>query len=309
MEGKRQHWVALGAALLAPLAHLIWQLARACPIIGADDTGVRVLDTDHKDGVRKGHLWVYLGYDKEGRPRWPAICYTADWSKKGPAQFLVGFKGVLQGDGYKGWLSLALHELVGITLAGCMAHARRKLVEALDAKAFAAAPAVSIIRKLYAIEARARDAALSPDERLALRQAESKPLMDELSAWLKRQLPRARPKSPLGKAVTYLDNQWKALSVFLADGRISIDNNLVENKIRPMALGRRNYLFCGSDEGAENAAIIYTVLAAASLAGVEPWAWLRDVLPRLARLKRAGRPSSDAELEALLPGAWSASQE
>jgi len=253
-------------------------------------------------------LWVYVGYDKEGRPLWVAIRYTPDWSKKGPAEFLAGFKGVLQGDGYKGWISLAANELAGIVLAGCMAHARRNLVEALDAKAFGAAPAIALIRKLYAIEDRARHGNLSAADRLALRQAESKPIMAELREWLDGQKPKVRPKSPLGKAVTYLDNQWKPLSVFLEDGRVAIDNNIVENKVRPMALGRRNYLFCGSDEGAQSAAILYTVLANAKLAGVDPWAWLNDILPRLATLKRHGGEPSDADLDALLPRAWAESR-
>lgn len=284
--------------LLLPLASLVWNLAKSCPVIGADDTGVRVLDADHEKGIKRGHLWIYLGYDDQGIARWPAIRYTPDWSKKGPADFLKGFVGTLQGDGYKGWMSVATKDHPGIRLAGCMAHARRKLVEALEAGALSAAVAVKLIQKLYAIEAKARAQELDPAGRQALRQAESVPLMIELRKWLDQHLGRARPKSPLGKAVTYLDNQWRELQVYLGDGRLQVDNNLVENKARPVGIGRKNWLFCGSDEGAERAAILYTVLSTCKLAGAEPWAYLRDVLPELALR------GPQAEVEDLLPHRW-----
>ncbi len=297
-ESTLGSWVEAGATLLLRLVQLIWDRAAASPLIGADDTGIQVLDADHDKGIKRGHLWMYLGYDDDGKPRWPAFRYTADWSKKGPAKFLLGFSGILQGDGYKGWFSLEHNELKGIIRAGCLAHVRRKFVEALEAKTLSAAVAVKIIQKLYLVEAKARVQELDAKARLALRQAESVPLMAELQVWLNQQRHRARPKSPLGKAVTYLDNQWSTLQVFLADGRVPIDNNEVENKIRPVAIGRKNYLFCGSDAGAERAAIVYTILATCKLAGVEAWAYLRDVLPKLAR-RLVG-----ADLEDLLPHRW-----
>jgi len=296
-ESTLGSWVTAGAALLLPLATLIWKRAKASPVIGADDTGVRVLDQDHENGVKRGHLWIYLGYGDDGKARWPAIRFTPDWSKQGPADFLAGFSGTLQGDGYKGWMSLATQELAGIVLAGCMAHARRKLVEALEAGSLTCAAAVKIIQKLYLIEARARDQGLDPAARLALRQAESVPLMADLKTWRDQHKGRP-PKSPLAKAVTYLENQWEPLEVFLADGRVQIDNNLVENQARPAALGRKNWLFAGSDAGAERAAIVYTVLATCRLADAEPWEYLRDVLPELARR------GADAEVEDLLPYEW-----
>lgn len=291
-------WVAAGAALLLPLAALVWKRALASPVIGADDTGIRVLDRDHEAGVKRGHLWMYLGYDEAGKPRWPAMRYTADWSKKGPGEFLDGFEGVLQGDGYKGWVSLVLKELLGVILAGCMAHARRKLKEAMDAGSMSAALAVQIIQKLYVIEAKARDQDLAPAARQALRQAEAVPLMAELRKWLDKHIDQVRPKSKLGMAVTYLENQWAVLQVYLSDGRVPIDNNLVENQMRPVGIGRKNFLFCGSDAGAERAAVVYTLLATCRIAGAEPWAYLRDVLPELARR------GPDADVEDLLPHKW-----
>jgi len=297
-ESTLGSWVAAGSLLLLPLAQRVWTLAKQSAVLGADDTGVKVLDADHEKGIKRGHLWIYLGYDALGKPQWPAIRYTSDWSKKGPAEFLQGFTGTLQGDGYKGWMSLAIHELAGIVLAGCLAHARRKLVEALESGALTAAVAVKIIQKLYLIEAKAREQDLPPDARLALRQAESMPLMQDLRKWLDPHIGRARPKSALGKAVTYLDNQWQPLQVYLGDGQVPIDNNWVENHARPVALGRKNWLFCGSDAAAERAAVVMTVLATCRLAGAEPWAYLRDVLPELAR-RGAGADVAD-----LLPPAW-----
>ena len=291
-------WVAAGAGILKPLAQLVWRLSKESPVIGADDTGLRVLDAEHEKGVKRGHLWAYLGYDAQGKACWPAIRYTADWSKKGPAEFLQGFSGTLQGDGYKGWMSLEGKELKGMVLAGCMAHARRKGVEALDAGAMTAAVMVKIIQKLYLVEQKAREANMDAAARLTLRQAESVPLMADLKKWLNQHRLRARPKSPLGKAVGYLANQWDALQVYLRDGRVPIDNNLVENQMRPIGVGRKNWLFAGSDEGGERAAVIYTVLATCKVAGAEPWAYLRDVLPELARR------GEDADVADLLPQQW-----
>ncbi len=301
-------WVALGYQLLLPLARLIWQRAVQCGVIGADDTPIRVLDADHEKGVKRGHIWAYLGYDEAGKACYAALRYTEDWSKKGPANFLRGFAGTLQGDGYKGWSSIAKKDLPSITQSGCWAHSRRKGIEALDAGALAASMAVKLIQQLYAIEREAREQDLDVAARLALRQAKAVPVMAELRKWVDQHHGRARPTSPLGKAVGYLHNQWTSLQVYLADGRVPIDNNLVENQMRPVCLGKKNYLFCGSDAGGERAAVVYTALATCKLAGAEPWAYLNDVLPHLARHARL-HPGDDAgahdeKLAHLLPHAW-----
>lgn len=297
-ESTLGSWVAAGTTLLQPLAELIWQRAAACSLVGADDTGLRVLDADHDKGIKRGHLWAYLGYSDAGVPQWAAIRYTPDWSKQGPEEYLAGFAGTLQGDGYKGWLSVARGAPWRVTLAGCWAHARRKLVEALEAKALSAAVALRLVQQLYAIEAKARQAKLDVAARLALRQTESVPLMAELRKWLDLHGDKVRPTSPLGRAVGYLTNQWASLQVYLSDGQVPIDNNLVENQMRPIGVGRKNWLFAGSDAGAERAAVIYTVLATCRLAGVEVWTYLRDVLPELARRGAGG------DVAGLLPYAW-----
>ena len=307
-ESTLGSWVALGYALLLPLARLIWQRAVQCAVVGADDTPIRVLDADHAKGVKRGHIWAYLGYDDAGRACYAALRYTEDWSKKGPAEFLKGFGGTLQGDGYKGWASIAKKDLPGIVLSGCWAHVRRKCVEALESGALAAAMAVKLIGQLYDVEREARQEELGVADRQAVRQAVATPVMAALRKWVDQHHGRARPSSPLGKAVGYLHNQWPMLQVYLADGRVPIDNNLVENQMRPVCLGKKNYLFCGSDAGGERAAVVYTLLATCKLVRAEPWAYLNEVLPHLARHARLHPDDDagvhDAHLAHLLPHAW-----
>lgn len=289
--------VTLGYSLLLPVAMRLWALTCKCAVVGGDDTPMKVLDSDHEKGIKTGHIWAYLGYDENGKPAYASMGYTKNWEAKGPAEFLKEFTGTLQGDGYKGWKSISKKALA-ILIAGCWAHARRKIVEAVDAKQLAAAVALALIRKLYAIEAFAREHELSVEQRKKIRQEQAKPVMVDLRKWIDEQLPKVRPTSAIGKAVTYLNNQWKHLQVYLDDGRVPIDNNLVENQIRPVCLGKKNYLFAGSDAGGERMAVIYTVFATCKIVGAEPWPYLNDVLPQLARLPQ------DADVDHLLPGAW-----
>jgi len=301
-ESTLGSWIAVVARLLGPVVGGITAKALACRVLGADDTGMKALDNDDERGIKRGHIWMYLGYE-DGVPTWPVFAYTPDWKKVGPAAFLEGRKsGVLQCDGYKGWISLANNELVGMILAGCWAHSRRKFVEALEGGTKSAATAVKLIGKLYRIEQQAREAKLDCETRRQLRQELAVPVLAELKKWKDERIGKTTPTSALGKALGYLHNQWAALQVYVGDGEVPIDNNFVENKIRPIALGRRNYLFCGSDDGAARAAVIYTVLATCKLAGVEPWAYLNDVLPRLARL------GEGADVASLLPAAWKAAR-
>lgn len=274
---------ACSPRLLRRLFDAIWRQTLACGLIGADDTRLPTLDPAHEKGIKKGHLWQCLGYNAEGKPQWPAFRYTEDWTKTGPEQFLAGFTGKLQGDGYAGWASIAKAAGILILLIGCWAHARRKFVEALEAKELQAAVPVALIRKLYAIEEEARSKGLSAAERQALRQQQVPAIMEKLKEWLTQKRGKIRPTSRLYEAFTYLDNQWATLQVYVSDGQVPIDNNFVENRMRPIGLGRKNYLFAGSDAGGERAAIVYTVLAACRIHGREPWGYLHDVLTELAR--------------------------
>ncbi|MBM5813129.1 MAG: IS66 family transposase, partial [Gammaproteobacteria bacterium] len=242
-------FVARGAELIAPLADEVCRLALAQGYVGGDDTGMRVLDAEHEDHVKRGHIWAFVGYDAEGRPAWPLFTYTPDWSQQGPQAVLAEYAGVLQGDGYRGW-SATVRGRPEITLAGCIAHLRRKLYDAAQVKELGAALPLALVQKLYAIEAALRKEGADAMERGLRRQELAVPVMAQLDAWRADRRGKLRPKSKLGEAWTYLDNQWDSFQPYLRDGRLHIDNNWVENHIRPIAVGRKNYLFCGSDAGA-----------------------------------------------------------
>lgn len=158
---------------------------------------------------------------------------------------------------------------------------------------------MKLIGKLYDVERLASEREDGPEERQALRDQYARPVVDRLGTWIKETWPDVIPKSPLGKALTYAVNQWPTLTVYLDDGAVRIDNNEVERRIRPVAVGRKNYLFAGSDSGGERAAVIYSILACCNLAKVEPFAYMRDVLDRLSK----GWPAS--RLSELLPESWS----
>jgi transposase len=291
-------WVAGGIDLLEPL----WKFARGNTLdrvlVSLDDTHLPVLDRDHPAGIKKGHLWAFIGdFDQV-----MFYEYTPTWEGEGPRKILAGFKGkFVQADGYAG-IDQYFERPDAPMRVGCLGHCRRKFVAALDAKDMRAAVPISLFAQLYAIEAQAREDKLGPDALLARRQALSRPLMDRLGEVVEGLRGKAVPKSPMGKAITYTINQWSTLVAFLTDGRIPIDNLHVERRHRTVALGRRNYLFCGSDEGARRHAIISTVLGNCALAGVNSFAYLRDVIAKLA----GDWPS--AKIAELMPAAWAAAQ-
>jgi hypothetical protein len=185
----------------------------------------------------------------------------------------------------------------GITLLNCWAHARREFVKAKDNDPQRAEFALRCIQLLYKVEEEARNQQLSPEERLALRQEKSRPVWEELFAWMRIELEKILPKSPIGGAIAYTLKRRKNLEHFLLDGRLEIDNNLVENAIRPIAVGRKNYLFAGSHEAAQRTAMIYTLVNACKQHHIDPYIWLQDVLSRIHR-----QPVN--RIEELLPQNW-----
>jgi hypothetical protein len=211
----------------------------------------------------------------------------------------VNFRGVLQVDGYSGFANLVTNRRDGsIQLAFCWAHTRRPFYEFfVSTKSPLAAEALARIGKLYEIEAEIRGH--PAEHRRAVRQERSRPIVEALHAWLQEQLPRLSGSSPLAKAMRYAVRHWSGLVLFLDDGRIEMDTNVVERAIRPVALTRKNALFAGSNGGAEHWAIAMTLIATAKLNGVEPLAWLTDVLERLV----SGR-TKQHEIEQLLPWNW-----
>jgi transposase len=291
-------WVAGGIDLLEPL----WKYAKGDTLvrflISVDDTYMPVLDRDHPNGIKKGHIWAFIADFNA-----VMFCeYLPTWEGEGARKILAQFKGkYVQADGYAG-LDKYFERPGAATRVGCLGHSRRRFVVALDAKDMRAAVPISLFSQLYAIEAKAREDKIGPDELLARRQALSRQLMDRLAEVIDGLRGQAVPKSPMGKAITYAVNQWPTLTVFLTDGRIPIDNLHVERQHRPIALGRRNYLFCGSDEGARRHAIISTMLGNCALASVNSFAYLRDVIAKLAG------DWPNARIAELMPAAWAAAQ-
>jgi hypothetical protein len=205
--------------------------------------------------------------------------YQKGRSRDGPREFLKSFRGALQTDGYQAYDEFENKE--GITLLACMAHVRRKFDQAMDNDPTRATCALGKIQQLYKIEREAREKNLSQDQRKELRQKEARPVLEELEGWMKDQLVQVLPRSAIGEALAYSLRLWKRLIRYIDDGRWEIDNNGVENSIRPVPLGRKNYMFSGSHKGARYAAMMYSFMGTCKMNNVEPFSWLRDVLTRI----------------------------
>lgn len=280
-------WVGQVAEALAPISHEIQRQILKVDYLQTDDTPVVILDKG--GGSFKGRLWVY--HDPLGRQA--VFAATRTHEQAGPVAFLTTFRGYLQADAYKGYD--VLYRDRGITEVGCWAHARRRFVEARDSAAAHADGVLRLIQEMYQVE---KDAsAETPQNRTAIRQERSVPLLKKLDLLRKELLSKVLPKSPMGDALRYMDNQWKALNRYVEDGRLLIDNNNAERELRHVAVGRRNWLFAGRFEGAERAAVLYSLVASCKLQGVDPFVYLRDVLMRVAT-----HPQS--RIAELTPKAW-----
>jgi len=273
-------WVLELAEKLRPLAEAVNNYVLEAGKVHADDTPVPV-QAPGSGKTRTGRLWVYVRDDRNSGSSMPAavwFAYSADRKGAHPQRHLSEYRGVLQADAYGGYD--ALYETGRITEAACLAHARRKIHdEHARRPTELTTEALRRIAALYAIEAEIRG---SPEEsRLASRKVKSRPLMQSLYEWIQEQLKTLSAHAEMAKAFGYMQKQWDALNVFCIDGRVEIDNNICENALRCVALGRRNYLFFGSDRGGEAAAIIYSLLGTCKLNGVEPEGWLRNVLGKI----------------------------
>ena len=294
-------WVGQACWWLRPLYDLVVSSVLSSPKVFADDTTLPVLCPGNGK-TKTGRLWCYAVDDRPWKGQThPAAAYIYSEDRKAthPTAHLVNFRGVLQVDGYSGFASLVTNRRDGlIQLAFCWAHTRRPFYEFYVAtKSPLAAEALARIGKLYEIEAEIRGH--PAEHRLAVRQQRSRPIVEALHAWLQEQVPRLSGSSPLAKAMRYALRHWSGLVLFLDDGRIEMDTNVVERAMRPVALGRKNSLFAGSNGGAEHWAIAMTLIATAKLNGAEPLAWLTDVLERLV----SGRTKKH-EIEQLLPWNW-----
>jgi transposase len=285
-------WSGHTGAQLMPLYEAHRAFVLSSRIVHADETPISLLDPG-AGKTKKAYMWAYArgAFDPE-----PGVVYDfcAGRGGKYPTAFLKGWAGTLVVDAYGGYDSAL--SLQGRSTAFCAAHARRKFDELFKADASpVAAQAIQRIAWLYRIEADAR--ALTCEERLQMRRERSKPLWEELHLWLQLERTRVPDGSAIAKAIDYSLNRWDGLGRFLLDGEVPLDNNHCENQIRPWALGRRNWLFIGSQLAGERAAVVMSLLQSAKLTGHEPWAYLKDVLTRL--------PTQlNSQIEELLPHRW-----
>jgi transposase len=244
--------------------------------LNVDETVIQVLDSDRKGATHQGYYWVC--YNSPSRS--VLFVYDRSRGRAAPQQLLAGFQGYLQTDGYGVYDSF--EEVPGITLAGCLAHARRKFFEARTADKALAEEALALFATVYAVERHIRDQGLTGEEKLAYRQAHAIPALEALHAWLMDKYQSIRlPSSPIRKAAEYALSRWDRLVRYADTWLLDPDNNRVENSIRPVAVGRKNYLFAGSHDAAQRSAMFYSLLGTCKAHGLEPFAWLSDVLTRL----------------------------
>lgn len=305
-------WMAYAAALLQPLLAEMIRRVLGTLVIHTDDTRLPVLDAS-RDHTREGHLWVHVG---DWLNPYNVFDYTPDHTHAGPQRFLADFHdGYLQADAYPGYDRIYANQ--NVTEVACNAHARRKFYDARLSDPEPAHRALAYYRELYAVESRIREAEEAARQRspqmsdteaalfrvyweeqtVLYRQEQALPIWFEFHAWLQEQRSQVLPKSLLGEAVTYALNQFLALTVYLKHGFLAIDNNVAEREMKQIALGRKNYLFAGSDQGGRTAAVLYSFASTCHRHGIDAFVYLRDVLSRL--------PTHPEErLAELLPDRW-----
>lgn len=298
-------WALETAEILRPLYDLMVREVLASKVIHTDDTPMPVQDKE-LEKTRTARLWVYAG---DWRHRLTVYDYTTSRKRDGPAEFLKNFGGYLQADAYGGYDGIYAGGKVTQVL--CWAHARRKFFEARTVQPQEAHAALAFIARLYAVEDELNKLRYAISEtsdlvqvhrkwhrqRRRLRQKESLPILREFHEWLEATQRSVLPKSPVGQAIGYVLPRWEGLTRYCTDGILSIDNNLSERMIRPCTIGRKNFLFFGSDRGGHAAAVLYSIMASAKAREVEPFLYVRDLLETFAR-------EDETDLDQLLPDAW-----
>lgn len=285
-------WVQGAAELLEPLYRKLRERVLGCDYIQVDESIIPVLDKDKPGATRKGYHWVvrspelrslFFHYDKGSRAQYVVV------------ELLKDFQGAVQSDGYGAYDIYENKQ--GVLLLGCWAHIRRKFEHALVDDPQRAEYALRVIGRLYALERRMKEEGLPPDEIKAIREKDAYPLIREFERWVEKEADATTPQSSLGKALRYAYALYPRLSRYVTDGRYRIDNNLAENAVRPLALGRKNYLFCRNHEAAYHTAIVYSLLGTCRLWEIDPVKWLTDVFTRI-------QDCSVKHLEELLPHKW-----
>jgi transposase len=286
-------WVGECATLLTPLVQEMQRQILLAPKIHTDDTPVKARNGSGPE-VHQGYLWVYLDIVNN-----VVFDYTPGHSREGPLAFLGDYAGYLQADAYKGYD--AFFAKGRAQEVGCWTHTRRKFFDAQGSDPGRAVEMLVLIGDLYQIEQRAKEEGLDRDQIHALRQEHSKPILGVIEKRLALWQPQVLPKSPIGQAIAYAQGQWEALNRYVDDGILAIDNNLSERTLRMVAIGRKNWLFVGHDNGGHRAAIIYSLVASCKLCGIDPFAYFRDVLERIST-----HPAS--RVAELIPRNWQPSR-
>lgn len=264
------------STLIAPLYEALKRCTLRLDYLHADETPIKVLDKDKKGQTHRGYFWVY----HSSLEKLVLFDYQSGRGREGPKQILQNFTGFLQTDGYS--VYDFFKEKKDINVLHCMAHARRMFYEAQANDANRAAYALAQFANLYAIERAIKNQGFTQERALVLRQQEAVPILQSFGKWMKEQYLQTLPKSTIGKALGYSIQRWSELSLYTTDGKLNIDNNPVENSIRPVAIGRKNYLFAGSHEAAQRSAMLYSLLGTCKLNGINPFIWLRETLRRIA---------------------------
>lgn len=289
-------WMGLAAVSLEAVYRRIRTGVMGGGYLQIDETPVEYLDPG-RGKTAQGYLWTCA------RPGGDVLFH---WETSRGAECIsnvlpVEFSGTLQCDGYSAYEAFARRHAHPITLAGCWAHVRRKFHEAMKRSPRVAGWILRQIQALYRVEAGLREQGAGPSLRQAVRASESRMIVERLQRVLRHLQPKHLPKSALGQAISYALNQWDGLEVYLGDGRVEIDNNTVENAIRPTAVGKKNWLFVGDGEAGDRGAILYTVVESCRRRGIDPYAYLRDVLERI--------PATlDTDLDSLTPAGWAAAR-
>lgn len=289
------NWVAAGAAYLKPLYEAHKQLVLASGYLHADETIIKVMDSDKKNAAHQGYFWVY----QCNANKLVLFDYRTGRGREGPQSILKEYKGYLQTDGYIVYEDFDNNP--DIIVFNCMAHARRKFSEALSNDKPRAEHVLAEIQKLYAIERYLTENNLTGNDKLQYRKDQAIPILEALGLWMKRAYTEVLPGSAIGKAIAYSLTRWDKLSLYATTDFLHLDNNPVENSIRPVAIGRKNYLFAGSHAAAQRSAIFYSLLATCRNYNVNPAEWMENVLTKI-----AGYPIN--KIQELLPQNWKSTQ-
>ncbi len=270
-------WVSNTCGLITPLYEALKKQVLASDYLHADETPIKVLDKDKKGETHRGYFWVYHNSLQD----MVFFDYQPGRSREGPSALLKDFRVHLQTDGYAAYNIFETQK--DVTLLHCMAHARRKFIEARSNDQARADYVLEQIGQLYAIERKAVEEKLSEAEILQLRLEKAVPILETLGKWMQHTYPEVLPKSAIGMALAYSIQRWPRLMIYATTGKLNIDNNPVENSIRPVAIGRKNYLFAGSHEAAQRSAMLYSLMGTCKLHDINPFIWLRDTLEHIAQ--------------------------